>query len=42
MVALLRSGSRQALPALEQARTDEDWEVRLYAAEAVARLSAAP
>jgi protein-S-isoprenylcysteine O-methyltransferase Ste14 len=38
VVALLLIGSSQARPALERARQDEDWEVRLFAAEALKRL----
>jgi HEAT repeat protein len=38
VVALLRIGSPRARPVLEDARRDEDWEVRIYAAEALKRL----
>jgi protein-S-isoprenylcysteine O-methyltransferase Ste14 len=38
VVALLRIGSARARPALERALTDDDWEVRVYAAEALKRL----
>ncbi len=38
VIALLRVGSPAARAALETAADDGDWEVRLYAAEAVARL----
>lgn len=37
-VTLLRIGSPQAIPALERAARDEDWETRVYAAEAVRRI----
>lgn len=35
VVALFRIGSAQARPALQRALGDEDWEVRVYAAEAL-------
>ncbi|MFC1661843.1 HEAT repeat domain-containing protein [Gemmatimonadota bacterium] len=38
VVALLQIGSPEARPALERATEDEDWEVRVYAAEALERL----
>ena len=41
VVALLRIGSPLARPALERALTDEDFEVRLYAAEALKRIPVA-
>ena len=38
VIALLRIGSTTARPALERALADEDWSVRVYAAEALNRL----
>jgi len=38
VLALLRIGSPSARPALEQALADPDYEVRIYAAEALDRL----
>jgi HEAT repeat protein len=38
VVALLRIGSPSARPTLERAADDDDWEVRVYAAEALKRL----
>ena len=42
VVALLRIGSPEGRPVLERALEDEDWEVRVYAAEALKRLSSRP
>jgi protein-S-isoprenylcysteine O-methyltransferase Ste14 len=41
VVALMQIGAPDALPALREAAYDEDWEVRVYAAEAVKHLEAA-
>jgi protein-S-isoprenylcysteine O-methyltransferase Ste14 len=38
VIALLRIGSPLARPALERATEDDDWETRIYAAEALKRL----
>ena len=38
VIALLRTGDPTARPALERAREDGDWEVRVYATEALKRL----
>ena len=38
VIALLRTGDSAARPALERAREDGDWEVRVYATEALKRL----
>jgi HEAT repeat protein len=38
VISLLRIGSATARPDLERALGDEDWEVRVYAAEALKRL----
>ncbi len=38
VLALLRMGSPEAWPALERALADDDWDVRVYAAEALKRL----
>jgi len=38
VVALMQIGAPEALDALREARNDEDWEVRVYAAEAVKHL----
>jgi HEAT repeat protein len=38
VIALLRIGSPEARPALERVLGDPDWEVRVYAAEALKRL----
>ena len=40
VLALIETASKKALGALEQAKADEDFEVRMYAAEAVAKISA--
>ena len=41
MVALLKIGSPDAREALKRASRDDDWEVRLYAEEALKRLEPA-
>jgi HEAT repeat protein len=38
VIALLRIGSPSARPTLERVADDDDWEVRVYAAEALKRL----